>query len=323
MMLPPAARALLGGPQQSNGGSVQKSYKLTIAADISVSNFAWVPITLGFDTASKVAFNISSQGYGGKVKATIYQSSDGTKRDAELASAVMTVQSNTTTPEQMTITKPPERGSNPFSPNVPNYLIVDVEPVKAFKETNKANNAATLKVAEPDALSVELEGKTPLANTRTDRVALWLAANRALIQTYASVYKVPASAIAGAIAWEALYNVATIKTYQGPGKVHPISNQLGVPSAAQQVETLALEDKLSPFGLTMAVQTNAGAVSYIAAILDSYALGAEKAGSKANIRNNPGVLDTFYNGVAKTAPTRRSAPSTITAFQAARPGFSP
>jgi hypothetical protein len=287
---------------------------LEVTPDVAVSRLAWVPVRPGIDTASKVSFQIDSQGYAGQVRLTLYQSSDGVKGDAVLASTLATVRADSATPGQMAITRAPVHGPNPFAANVPNFLILEVQPVAPVHEANKANNVTTLQVAEPQPLSVELEGAAPLANTRAERVALWLAGNSVSIRLAATRFRVPASAIAGTIAWEALFNVATIRTYQGPGKVHPISNQLGLPSAAEQVEQLGLMPKVNLLARQRLVQIPYSAIQYIGAILDSYALAAERAGSTANIRNNPGVLVTFYNGVAKEAPRSAVTPYYETAL---------
>ena len=212
------------------------------------------------------------------------------------------VTSNTTSVDGISISQAPVG-------DTPNQLIIDVEPVTPIQEADKANNVARLNL-EAGALSVELQNRAPIADTRMDRVALWLTQNERAITGAAASYEVPAEAIAGAIAWEALENVSPwpslTKWALGPGKVHPVpwlTKQRWLTStAAQQVEQLGLITRTDDLTRIRLVQTTIGAVSYIAAILDSYAIAAEKAGLHPDIRNNPAILDTFYNGVVKHVP---------------------
>jgi hypothetical protein len=150
-------------------------------------------------------------------------------------------------------------------------------------------------------LSVELNDTAPAAANRLARVSQWLKSNAKLIVDEAKLRGIAPEAIAGAIAWEALFNVATFKTYQGPGKVHPISNAVGIPTAAEQVDNGTYLPQPDLFGSNSRfdrVQNTGWAIRYIAAIEGAYADAAKKAGSKADLANRPDILATFYNGVS-------------------------
>jgi len=138
---------------------------------------------------------------------------------------------------------------------VPNSLQIVADPILNEAAPNLANNRTSLAVSEPSRLSFELQTNSPLADTRADRVELWLRRYRDTINTEAAHFRIDPRAVAGAIAWEALFNVAVTEPYftsfraVGPGKVHvtdsvfqlllsPNSRGSGV---ARQVEDLYAE----------------------------------------------------------------------------------
>jgi hypothetical protein len=119
------------------------------------------------------------------------------------------------------VNSPPDR--NPLHSNVLSFLVAI-----------EGGGSAPLPVADSSKISAELEGDVPMANTPSDRVALWLRRHRDLITKDAAERKIPAEAIAGAVAWEGLQNVTPVNwKAEGPGKVH-----WDFGSAADQVEQM-------------------------------------------------------------------------------------
>lgn len=146
-------------------------------------------------------------------------------------------------------------------------------------------------------LSFELQ-RAPCAGTALGRTNLWLREHRQLIIASGDSHHVAATAIAGAIAYEATRDVHISSVFEltrssGPGKVHYKEGYFfeGDP-VARQVEQSGYLPSTSEHERRALLATPSGAVSYIAAIMDAYSDIAAERG--LNIRNNPGVLVTLY-----------------------------
>ena len=94
---------------------------------------------------------------------------------------------------------------------MPSGFVITVDPIPGEANSDWSNNTTYLGVAETGTLSFELEKTAPVANTREDRVELWLRRHSRRINLEAGRRHIDPRAIAGAIAWEAIVNVGTIK----------------------------------------------------------------------------------------------------------------
>jgi hypothetical protein len=176
-------------------------------------------------------------------------------------------------------------------------------------------------------LSFELEivDPAPPASTRQQRVWLWLHQRRDLIVAAARKYRVPAVAIAGVVAWEALDDPAehSLPRYlyvqglklEGPGKVHAQDLDRSHNAAAFLEDNPRYQPILSaPAGpwyepvilrRVLRLMSSAGSIEYIAGIMNAYVSEAEWAGYVGNgahylkdgIRNRPEILASYINGV--------------------------
>jgi len=158
-------------------------------------------------------------------------------------------------------------------------------------------------------VSVEL-ADAPYAETPELRVKAWLVKYLPEIIAAETKFSVDRRAIAGAIAWEGLVNVHTsfmagTVRFGGPGKVHIREDRLskGHPPA-EEVEGRGYLPKQSYEARNELLAKPASAITYIAAIMSAYADAASTGGY--NIRCQPDILTTFFNGV-KVAPNVRGA----------------
>ena len=131
------------------------------------------------------------------------------------------------------------------------------------------------------------------------RVVLWLRRYRRYLREYAKRFTVTPVAIAGAIAWEALENPMffTVSSV-GPGKIHTRTSPIPLLGSdrtlARQIEEANYLPKQSEAGRERLLKSPQGAILYVAAMMGAAADIAKTAGFE--IRFNPGVLTTFYQG---------------------------
>lgn len=160
------------------------------------------------------------------------------------------------------------------------------------------------------SLSYELDSIAPslaVAVTREQRVFLWIAKYATSIKSTASVYGVDPRAIAGAIAWEALQNVqgylGLLYNGYGPGKIHPSGDAHAVEGTNRYGHYLTIQPGLLNF-----LQDPDHAITYIAAMMNAYAVNAKSVGIDLRAATNPtpqdtgssnaGILASYYNGVS-------------------------
>lgn len=168
---------------------------------------------------------------------------------------------------------------------------------------------ATVKFAVPylekleDAVSFELKGAEDLPDVATKftklprteaHVLAWLEKYKAEIASAATKFKVDRRAIAGAIAWEAIVQVKSSSWRAvGPGKAH--SWEFSGEAAVDEVEEMGyLPDSGSDDQQQELLKTPAGSTAYIGAIMAACADISARHG--LDIRNDPGVLTTIYQG---------------------------
>lgn len=255
-------------------------------ADPAIESVAWIPALQHTGPDSLVQVTVRSTAYAGPVDVSVQQP-NSPLQDKRLGPAVaFAIQPGSSLTVKARVTSPPGRIACIGTPR----LVVAIA-------AGNAASARPLNVAQPGCISAELEGGSPMADTALDRVTLWLRRNRDVIVAESRRNNVPREAIAGVIAWEALQNVATVATYQGPGKVHPDPN-----SAAEHVEIMgyvARPNPLNPSERWGRVKDTAWAVRYIAAIMGAYADLNEQARSAPDgaIRGKPEILATLYQGI--------------------------
>jgi hypothetical protein len=149
------------------------------------------------------------------------------------------------------------------------------------------------------------------------KVATWLRANQELIISAETKWLIDRRAIAGVIAWEALYNVKSgkpIRRWEGVGKVHywdvgmpGAKNKLATAMAwvlGSKVQTTAEQSELSGYLPEVTeeergkiLKTVDGSITYIAAIMRANADVVSELGGYPDdeIYWNPPVLATLYN----------------------------
>jgi len=277
------------------------NYQLTLSSpgftDLKLGRVWWQPSTPAIPatrTASVIRLEVTSTGYTGKVDFSVYQSSDAVRdgnTDVGLARGYGYVRAGQTVRVSLVITSPPK-------PSVaPNYVLVEVDPYHRL-DFHYENNVAALNVRDPRPLSFELQSEAPLANTRLDRVELWLRTYRQEILAVAAARGIDPRGIAGAIAWEAIYNVKPqpLAAPYGPGKVHPIERDF-LPACSETVEEWGYVPNRTLLGRVLRIRTPEGAIEYIGAIQGAFADVALARGSKANLHARPDVLATLYNGI--------------------------
>lgn len=168
-------------------------------------------------------------------------------------------------------------------------------------------------------LSHELNDRAPLGANAGDRVFLWIKQNKALIKDAASRYQIPAEAIAGMIAWEAIENRSKLGIPSirggGVGKVHTTDSLFDAvkpwsdrgEGVARDVEDIVAAGNSSnryitprsiderKAALTDKDQGVATSIEYMAAIMGQYASIAERHGL-VKVRGDAVLLANFYNG---------------------------
>ncbi len=186
----------------------------------------------------------------------------------------------------------------------------------------------------PDDVSIEIGACfVPVStgirglNPAEGQVLAWLRANRAEIIDAEQTFRVDRRAIAGAIAWEMLENVAKQqRIWAGPGKLHLVDydkhhllassvqimynfwvlGDLGKGTLAEEVEQRGYVPKLSYGARFSALQSTSGAIKYIAASMAAFAEIAERYTSE-DLRNRPEILTNAYQ--SKTLTTWEAAVS--------------
>ncbi|MFL6141164.1 MAG: hypothetical protein ACJ72N_04720 [Labedaea sp.] len=134
-----------------------------------------------------------------------------------------------------------------------------------------------------------------------DAVLSWIELHRDEILREAKKWNIPPTAIASAIAWEALKNKWSFfnpvppgwphgKRWFGPGKVHTTS------PLATQVENRGYLPKVSVEQRGHILSTADGSIRYIAAEMAAFADVTEQDGRFPSIRNNIAMLTWLYNG---------------------------
>ncbi|HST48842.1 eCIS core domain-containing protein [Jatrophihabitans sp.] len=134
----------------------------------------------------------------------------------------------------------------------------------------------------------------PAGPTPRARVGSWLGRYSGVIGAAETRHGVDRRAIAAAIAWEALHNVAggtTLRQWSGPGKVHNTA-YIGTP-ASQQVESLGYLPAQTEAARSALLSDPVGAISYIGAIMQGSADAADTGGY--NLRADPPMLCFLYH----------------------------
>lgn len=147
-------------------------------------------------------------------------------------------------------------------------------------------------------ISFELKDTATKGSTPREKVKNWIIDHLQAIQTAEAAYQIDKRAIAGAIAWEALENVLSQSFRSvGPGKVHfkssPLPYAEGDP-VSKQVEDRGYLPKQTLDDRKTILSTADGSINYIGAIMKAFADIAATSGY--NIKCDPGILCTFYNG---------------------------
>lgn len=153
-----------------------------------------------------------------------------------------------------------------------------------------------------NAVSFELEGAEDLPDVPTKftklsrseaHVLAWLQKHKADIASAAAKFKIDRRAIAGAIAWEAIVQVkSSSRRAVGPGKAH-IWEFWGT-SAIDEVEEKGYMPEADDDRQRELMKTSSGSTQYIGAIMGATADISARYG--LDIRNDPGVLTTIYQG---------------------------
>jgi len=158
-----------------------------------------------------------------------------------------------------------------------------------------------------EPISGEL-ASAPSEPTRYEEVRQWLVDNASTIVSYAKATHVNRIAIAGAIAWEALQNVKPLSAgvVDGPGKPHFYVTD------ASAVENPKKYGYFLPYRTLLLrgiyLDTTNGAIQYIAAIMNAYAVDATSIGINLRGLNAGGILASYYNGVT---PNELGIPLTL------------
>ncbi len=184
-------------------------------------------------------------------------------------------------------------------------LLVVLDSTHQLKIPDRSGLAQPVTLGLHGALSAELSD-VPTASTRYLAAAGWIKAHASVISKAASHYNIDERAIAGAILWEAIQNVATMKgTLYGPGKPHPWSPDIEAVEGSHYPPGGLYSYGPTTFGIGLrgqALLDPATAINYIAADCNAYAIEAKHAGI-AGLRSDPGILDSYYNGAGVTLAT--------------------
>lgn len=157
--------------------------------------------------------------------------------------------------------------------------------------------------ANPSKISAELRDaanstpvRTQLSMSPEERAVLtWLRIHLNEIIQAETKWNIDRRAIAGAIAWEALYNVqgppGVFNRWAGPGKPH-YWDVMGT-TAAEDAENAGYLPKISRAERQNILSTSGGAINYIGAIMRSDADALSTAGY--DISRDPTVLTFYYH----------------------------
>ena len=147
-----------------------------------------------------------------------------------------------------------------------------------------------------ESSGVSIEMRQRIRSKDETGVMAWLSTHRFLFRDAETQFNIDRRAIAGAIAAEALYDIkpswALMPRAVGLGKVHyrEYWTSEGDP-VAKQAEDLGLLPKVTMTRRRQILATDEGAVRYIAAIMDGFALVS----NMPQIRCNLGALGTLYS----------------------------
>ena len=140
--------------------------------------------------------------------------------------------------------------------------------------------------------SFELEGPEPPSRAPQDAVAYWLTLHKNEIANAEARWNVNRDAIAGVIAWEALFNPQPASySSSGPAKMHYTT--AGQWSWPEVVEGVGLMKPLHPLVRKLQLRNPSVAIDYNGASLHLAAMIAEQHGW--DIRNNPEILGQVYH----------------------------
>lgn len=157
-------------------------------------------------------------------------------------------------------------------------------------DESEASNYAFLGLSA-NPISYELDKDAPYATTKQRRIELWVIENRSVIIKEAAKRHIARDAIAGAIIWEALKNPK--RSFQsrgwGAGKTHW--------DTAVYVENLGYMPRLTDANRVKTMESPAGAIAYVAGIMNAYATEGEKVTPPYKFRAKPGILAAYFNGV--------------------------
>ncbi|MEI8211047.1 MAG: DUF4157 domain-containing protein [Planctomycetota bacterium] len=154
-------------------------------------------------------------------------------------------------------------------------------------------------------ISFELQD-APQAETAEARALAWIRQNRATILAEARSREIDPRSIAGTIVWEAAHNIQStlqgtaFQTSVGPGKVHLYERKMGRlnpfgntdNTIAKQVEEEGLLPRRSFKERKSQLQSTAGSIRYIAAIMRALSDTASRHGYFIN--QDPSLLGSIY-----------------------------
>lgn len=140
----------------------------------------------------------------------------------------------------------------------------------------------------------ELKGPDPQTKDAIKAVSFWLRWQKNNIINAEKRWRVDRTAIAGVIAWEALFNPQSNSVSSvGPGKIHIKRSAKGDLSWPEVVEGIGKMPRLSPHDRNIALAKPEGAINYIGAIFDT---ASEVAGHYVwDIRRNPELLALIFH----------------------------
>ena len=180
------------------------------------------------------------------------------------------------------------------------YLVAVLDNQHVLPTSEETKNFAAIGSDVLQApLSYELDSDAPslsIAITREQRVYLWLAEYASAINFTATSYNIDPRAIAASIAWEALQNyqnaLAQLARLYGPGKIHPSGDAVAVEGTNAYGHYLPVQSDLSDY-----LKDPTNAITYIAAIMNAYAVEASAVGINLRDASDIGVLVSYYNGI--------------------------
>ena len=183
------------------------------------------------------------------------------------------------------------RGDTSAKPRLLDVKLAEVEFAVPYLE--KLEDAVSFELTGAESLPDVATKFTKLPRTEA-HVLAWLQKHQAEIASAAKKFNIDRRAIAGAIAWEAIVQVKSSSVRAvGPGKAH--SWEFRGMAAVDEVEKLGYMPRSgSEERQRELLETPAGAAEYIGAIMAACADISARHG--LDIRNDPGVLTTIYQG---------------------------